>query len=106
MAAQALDIAAADSTAVPHLASGGFARRNNPFLAVVGDNPTQDEIIAPEAAIKQWTVQGIQESGLLSMARSSGGGNATMTLDGRVFARLLYPYLQSEAIRRGVTIKT
>lgn len=91
---------------IPFLASGGLARKNNPFLAVVGDNPTQDEIIAPEAAIKQWTVQGIQESGLLSMARSSGGGNATMTLDGRVFARLLYPYLQSEAIRRGVTIKT
>ncbi len=91
---------------IPYLASGGLAKKNNPFLAVVGDNPTQDEIIAPEAAIKQWTVQGIQESGLLSMARSSGGGNATMTLDGRVFARLLYPYLQSEAIRRGVTIKT
>ena len=95
-----------NAPSIPYLASGGLARKNNPFLAVVGDNPTQDEIIAPEAAIKQWTVQGIQESGLLSMARSSGGGNATMTLDGRVFARLLYPYLQSEAVRRGVTIKT
>ena len=91
---------------IPFLASGGLARRNNPFLAVVGDNPTQDEIIAPEAAIKQWTVQGIQESGLLSMARSSGGGSATMTLDGRTFARLIYPYLRAESQRMGVSINS
>lgn len=105
---QALDagLAVMDSEAVPHLASGGLARRNNPFLAVVGDNPTQDEIVAPESAIKAWTVQGIQESGLLSMARSSGGGSATMTLDGRTFARLIYPYLRAEGQRMGVSINS
>lgn len=93
---------------VPYLAQGGVARANNPFLAVVGDNRREDEIIAPETIIKQWTVQGIQESGLLSAARESGsrtGGSATMTLDGRTFARLIYPYLQAEARRMGTTVK-
>ena len=100
--------AVVDSGTVPYLAQGGVARANNPFLAVVGDNRREDEIIAPETIIKQWTVQGIQESGLLSAARESGGrtgGSATMTLDGRTFARLIYPYLQSEARRMGTTIK-
>lgn len=93
---------------VPYLAQGGVARANNPFLAVVGDNRREDEVIAPETVIKQWTVQGIQESGLLSAARESGshtGGSATMTLDGRTFARLIYPYLQAEARRMGTTVK-
>lgn len=100
--------AVVDSGTVPYLAQGGVARANNPFLAVVGDNRTDDEVIAPETIIKQWTVQGIQESGLLSAARESGsrtGGSATMTLDGRTFARLIYPYLQSEARRMGTTVK-
>ena len=85
-----------------------MARANNPFLAVVGDNRREDEVIAPETVIKQWTVQGIQESGLLSAARESGsrtGGSATMTLDERTFPRLIYPYLQSEALRMGTTVK-
>lgn len=100
--------AVVDSGTVPYLAQGGVARANNPFLAVVGDNRREDEVIAPETVIKQWTVQGIQESGLLSAARESGsrtGGNATMQLDGRTFARLIYPYLQAEARRMGTTVK-
>lgn len=100
--------AVVDSGTVPYLAQGGVARANNPFLAVVGDNRREDEVIAPETVIKQWTVQGIQESGLLSAARESGsrtGGSATMTLDGRTFARLIYPYLQAEARRMGTTVK-
>nr|DAQ26034.1 MAG TPA: minor tail protein [Caudoviricetes sp.] len=100
--------AVVDSGTVPYLAQGGVARANNPFLAVVGDNRREDEVIAPETVIKQWTVQGIQESGLLSAARESGsrtGGSATMQLDGRTFARLIYPYLQAEARRMGTTVK-
>lgn len=103
-----LNIGHVKAPRVPYLAQGGVARANNPFLAVVGDNRREDEVIAPETVIKQWTVQGIQESGLLSAARESGsrtGGSATMTLDGRTFARLIYPYLQSEARRMGTTVK-
>lgn len=103
-----LNIGHVKAPRVPYLAQGGVARANNPFLAVVGDNRREDEVIAPETVIKQWTVQGIQESGLLSAARESGsrtGGSATMTLDGRTFARLIYPYLQAEARRMGTTVK-
>lgn len=105
---EGMSVPTLDSGSVPYLAQGGVARANNPFLAVVGDNTQEDEIIAPETIVKKWTVQGIQESGLLSAAREGGGsrgGNATMTLDGRTFARLIYPYLQAEARRMGTSIK-
>ena len=36
---------------IPYLAEGAFLRRNNPMLAVVGDNKREDEIIAPRSAI-------------------------------------------------------
>jgi hypothetical protein len=38
--------------AVPHLANGGFVRANTPQLAVIGDNRTQGEIVAPEGKLQ------------------------------------------------------
>ena len=38
---------------LPRLAQGGLAKKNNPFLAMVGDNPTQDEIISPVNTIRK-----------------------------------------------------
>lgn len=87
---------------VPYLADGAVARRNNPFLAVVGDNPQEDEIISPYSTIKQAAMEAIRQSGM-----TSGGGkaqNITMTLDGRTVARLLMPYLDGETNRLGVQL--
>ena len=36
---------------IPRLAQGGYLKANSPRLAVVGDNPTQGEIVAPEGKI-------------------------------------------------------
>lgn len=36
---------------IPRLAQGGYLKANNPKLAVVGDNPSQGEIVAPEGKI-------------------------------------------------------
>lgn len=87
---------------VPHLASGGVARRNNPFLAVVGDNTQEDEVISPYSTIKSAAAQGVLESGLLTAQRTTQ--NATMVLDGRIFARLIVPYVREELIRTGVKL--
>ncbi|MDO4810535.1 MAG: hypothetical protein Q3985_01195 [Eubacteriales bacterium] len=39
------------NVSIPHLAQGGYLRANNPTLAVVGDNTTQGEIVAPEGKL-------------------------------------------------------
>ena len=85
---------------VPHLASGGVAKKNSPFLAVVGDNTQEDEIIAPYSTVKRAATQGILESGVLNSQR--GPKTAVMALDGRTFARLETPYILEEFNRIGV----
>lgn len=96
---RALAVASED---VPHLASGGVARKNNPFLAVVGDNTQEDEVISPYSTIKRAAAQGVLESGLLTAQRTTQ--NTTMVLDGRTFARLIVPYIREDLIRTGVKL--
>lgn len=87
---------------IPHLATGTVARRNNPFLAVVGDNTREDEVIAPYSTIKQAAQEAISESG----AAWSGSRSQTivMNLDGRTFARIFVPYIDGEYSRLGVSL--
>lgn len=44
-------------------AQGGWLKKNNPQLAVVGDNKTQNEIIAPENKIREQVKLAMQELG-------------------------------------------
>lgn len=46
---------------LPRLAQGGLAKKNNPFLAMVGDNPTQDEIISPVNTIRKIVNEELQD---------------------------------------------
>lgn len=54
---------------IPHLANGGYVERNNPQLAIVGDNTREGEITTPESkiyeqvnkALKENKVNGIKE---------------------------------------------
>lgn len=48
---------------IPKLAEGGYARANNPKLAIVGDNKREGEIIAPESKIYDQTKKAIADSG-------------------------------------------
>ena len=67
-----------------------------------------EDALTQEQLKKIAKATGVTQTSLLSAARESGsrtGGSATMTLDGRTFARLIYPYLQSEARRMGTTVK-
>lgn len=93
-----------DTLDVPAFSAGGVAKKNNPFLAVVGDNTQEDEIIAPYSLVKRAAAQGVAESGMLRGGHTTQ--NATMSLDGRTFARLIFPYIQAESRRLGVKIST
>lgn len=92
-------LAAAD---IPHLASGTVVQPNNPFLAVLGDNTREQEIVAPYSTITQAVVDAIGGMG----GRSASPRNVivNMNLDGRTFARMIMPYLDGETDRLGVNL--
>lgn len=82
----------------PAFASGGLIPPNNPFLAVLGDNRREPEVVAPYSAIKQATSDAIAER---------GGASSQLTLivkatDG--FTRNLSISLDEESRRRGVKL--
>lgn len=82
---------------VPGFAEGGVVPPNKPFLAVLGDNKQEPEVVAPYSAIKQATGDAIAER---------GGGTPTTIIvkaaDG--FTRHLSFSLSEEATRRGVSL--
>lgn len=91
-----------NSMKIPQLASGAVIPPNAPFLAMVGDNKKENEIIAPYSTIKRAAAEGVMEGGY-----SKGNATAqhvTMTLDGRTFARLILPYLDGEEGRLGIQL--
>ena len=48
---------------VPYLAQGGITGKNSPFMAVVGDNKTQREVIAPLDDLRSMIVDAVVSSG-------------------------------------------
>lgn len=48
---------------IPKLAQGGYARANNPQLAIVGDNKREGEIVSPESKIYEQTKKAILDAG-------------------------------------------
>lgn len=76
---QSASISVAD---IPALASGSVIPRNREFLAVLGDNKRETEVVSPLSTMKQAFLEALQES---------GGGNQTMEvklyLDGKQIAR-------------------
>lgn len=83
---------------LPHLAQGTVTRANNPFLAVVGDNPTEQEVISPLSTIKQAVMEANAASG-------GGGGNMRVTVNftGSMaqLVRMMQPQITVETNRRG-----
>lgn len=53
---------------IPHLAEGGFVKRNSPQLAMIGDNRRYGEIVAPENKLREMAMEA---------ARAAGGSGIT-----------------------------
>ena len=48
---------------IPYLAQGSWFAKNNPTLAVVGDNKHEPEIVAPESKIYDQTKKAVEDAG-------------------------------------------
>ena len=89
----------------PGFASGGLIPPNNPFLAVLGDNRSEPEVVSPVSTIEEAVARAMS-----SQPRNSGGIQSTrplvvnLILDGQRFARATVPYINAETTRAGVNI--
>lgn len=84
---------------IPALAYGGLIPPNNPFLAVLGDNTREAEVVAPVSTIKQAASEALAERGV------DASGQITIVVraaDG--FTRNLSYSLDQESTRRGVSL--
>lgn len=51
---------------IPKLAQGGYFKKNDPQLAIVGDNKREPEITTPESKIYEQAMKAIKDSNSLS----------------------------------------
>lgn len=89
----------------PGFATGGVFAPNNPMLGVLGDNKREYEVAAPESVLKDTFLDALSSSGLLGRnAAPASSRPVVFTLDGRVFARGIIPYLQAQKSLMGINL--
>lgn len=94
---------AAYSSNIPQLATGTVVPpKAGNFLAMLGDNNKDYEVVSPLGTIKQAVLEALQESGGIG----SGTATADLTIDGTKFAQLVYKYNNKETSRVGVRMVT
>lgn len=97
-ASRTVAVRTATARELPHLAQGTVTRPNSPFLAVVGDNAQEPEIIAPYSTIKRAARDAMTEG-------AGRGGLPAITInytgDLAQLARLLHPHITVEGQRLG-----
>ena len=87
---------------IPQLATGAVIPPNREFMAVLGDNKKETEVVSPLSTMKQAMLEALRESG------ASGRGNTTIVFEGELaaLARILRPYIEDEGRRVGVSLVT
>ena len=98
-ATQDLKRATAAGTDIPGFANGGVVPPNQPFLAVLGDNKREPEVVSPYSTIKQAASDALAERG-----GSGGYGRGDVYLNGTKVGRVLYSSLEGERTRLGVQL--
>lgn len=83
---------------IPGLSAGTVVSPNKEFLALLGDNTHEPEVVSPISTMKRAFVEAIGESNI------AGNGNVTLQIDGKTFARLINPYIDSEKNRVGISM--
>lgn len=88
---------------VPGFANGAIVPANSPMLAMVGDNKTQREAIAPVDDLMSMI-----SSAVLAAMNAQGGrsGDIVLNIDGVSFARVTNPYQAKESTRIGPSMIT
>jgi hypothetical protein len=85
-----------EHVSIPRLATGSVVPPNREFLAVLGDNKQEHEVVSPLSTIKQALREVYGEMG------AGGKAEAVMEIDGEVFGRLIYRLNNTESRRIGV----
>lgn len=87
---------------MPLLATGTVVPpRAGEFAAILGDNKREPEVVSPLSTMRQAFREEIASIGL---GQERSGGPIYMQIDGKTFARLMAPYLDSEKSRVGVNL--
>lgn len=90
---------------MPRLATGTVVPpRAGEFAAILGDNNRETEVVSPLSTMKQALKEALLEAGMTGNSGSSG--DIYLQIDGKTFARLALPYMQSEEKRVGVRLVT
>lgn len=84
---------------LPRLAKGTVVPPNREFLAVLGDNKKETEIVSPMSTMKQAFKEALQEMGGFSQA-----GDTALYINGREFARAVMSDFQYELNRKGTKL--
>lgn len=84
---------------IPGFASGTVVSPNSRFLAMLGDNTSEPEVVSPVSTMKQAFMEAMYETGM-----NTNNGNVVLQLDGTTFARLINPYTKSEQNRIGISM--
>lgn len=88
---------------LPYLAQGTVTRPNSPFMAVVGDNPNEPEIVSPLSTIRQAVRDEMGAGG-----GQPGNMRVTVNFTGSAaqLVRMLQPMITVETDRRGPQLAT
>lgn len=82
---------------IPKLATGTVVSPNKKFLAMLGDNTNEKEVVSPISTMKQAFSEALNEYG-------GDTREAILQLDGETFARLINPYSKAENNRLGISM--
>lgn len=88
----------------PALAMGTVVPPNREFMAVLGDNKREPEVVSPISTMKQAFIEALSESGISNNKQSDRP--IYLQIDGKTFARLIDPYTEAEKTRIGVRMVT
>ena len=72
----------------------------DPFLAVLGDNKREVEVVSPYSTIKRAVGEELDARG--GSGTQQGTATATLVLDGTRLGRAIFPYIQGESTRQGI----
>lgn len=82
---------------IPYLAQGTVVNPSHEFLAMLGDNRHEQEIVSPLSTMKQALIEALHESGI------SGNKEVVLQLDGKTLARATVPYYNNYSRQIGIS---
>ncbi|MDD4849667.1 MAG: hypothetical protein PHO10_03085 [Gemmiger sp.] len=91
---------------IPHLAAGGYVGAGQPTLAMIGDNPAQGEVVAPEGKLAEAVSAGVAAAlaKLPQPAQQNGNGGEVpinIYLGGELLDRVILSSQNRVALRSG-----